>query len=67
MIAHADAYFILADYTKIGKAGTYASFHLEKKGCVITDEFAPAGVLDQLRAAGMQVIQVRAEDYPEVC
>ena len=67
MIAHADTYFILADYTKIGKAGTYASFHLEKKGCVITDEFAPAGVLDQLRAAGMQVIQVRSEDYPEVC
>ena len=67
MIAHADAYFILADYTKIGKAGTYASFHLEKKGCVVTDEFAPAGVLDQLHAAGMQVIQVRAEDYPEVC
>ena len=67
MIEHADAYFILADYTKIGKAGTYASFHLEKKGCVITDGFAPAGVLDQLRATGMQVIQARAEDYPEVC
>lgn len=67
MIAHADAYFILADYTKIGKAGTYASFHLEKKGCVITDEFAPSGVLDQLRATGMRVIQVRSEDYPEVC
>lgn len=66
MIAHADTYFVLADYTKIGKAGTYASFHLEKKGCVITDELAPAGVLEQLRAVGMQVIQVRAEDYPEV-
>lgn len=66
MIEHADAYYIMADYTKIGKAGTYASFHLEKKGCVITDEFAPADVLDRLRAIGMQVIQVRAEDYPEV-
>ena len=66
MIEHAEAYYILADYTKIGKAGTYASFHLEKKGCVITDEFAPADVLDRLRAIGMQVIQVRAEDYPEV-
>ena len=66
MIEHADAYFILADYTKIGKAGTYASFHLEKKGCVITDEFAPDGVLTRLRAVGMQVIQARAADYPEV-
>ena len=64
MIEHADAYFILADYTKIGKAGTYASFHLEKKGCVITDEFAPADVLNRLRAVGMQVIQARAADYP---
>ena len=67
MIEHADAYFILADYTKIGKAGTYASFHLEKKGCVITDELAPGEVLDRLRAIGMQVIQARAADYPEVC
>ena len=66
MIEHASTYFILADYTKIGKAGTYASFHLEKKGCVITDEFAPADVLDRLRAIGMQVIQVRFADYPEV-
>ena len=67
MIEHADAYYILADYTKIGKAGTYASFHLEKKGCVITDAFAPAEVLNQLRAIGMQVIQVKAAEFPEVC
>ena len=67
MIEHADAYYILADYTKIGKGGTYASFHLEKKGCVITDAFAPAEVLNQLRAIGMQVIQVKAAEFPEVC
>jgi len=67
MIEHSAEYFILADYTKVGKAGTYASFHLEKKGCVITDEFAPAGVVNQLRAIGMQVIQARAADFPEVC
>ena len=66
MIEHADSYFILADYTKIGKAGTYASFHLEKKGCVITDERAPQDVLDQLRAIGMQVIQARSADFPDV-
>ena len=66
MIEHSNAYYILADYTKIGKAGTYASFHLEKKGCVITDELAPVEVLDQLRAIGMEVIQARAVDFPEV-
>ena len=66
MIEHSNAYYILADYTKIGKAGTYASFHLEKKGCVITDEFASAEVLDQLRAIGMEVIQARAAYFPEV-
>ena len=65
MIEHADSYFILADFTKIGKAGTYASFHLERKGCVITDEYAPAEVLDQLRAVGMEVIQTTAADDPE--
>ena len=66
MIEHAESYYILADYTKIGKAGTYASFHLEKKGCVITDEYAPEAVLEQLRASGMQVIQARAADFPRV-
>ncbi len=65
MIEHADAYYILADHTKVGKAGTYASFHLEKKGCVITDEHAPQEVLDQLRAAGMEIRVARAADYPD--
>ena len=65
MIAHANRYYILADYTKIGKAGTYASFHLEKKGCVITDEYAPENVVEQLRAIGMSVIQVPAEEYQD--
>ena len=45
MIGHADAYYILADYTKIGKTSAYASFHLEKKGCVITDEHASSDVV----------------------
>ena len=66
MIEHSNTYYILADYTKIGRAGTYASFHLEKKGCVITDEHAPAEVLERLRAAGMEVIQARAADFPQV-
>ncbi|MBQ6595551.1 MAG: DeoR/GlpR transcriptional regulator [Clostridia bacterium] len=62
MIAHADSYYILADHTKIGKSSLYASFQLEKKGCIITDERADPKVLDRLRAAGMQVIQVSAAE-----
>lgn len=63
MIEHADSYYILADFTKIGKTSAYASFHLEKKGCVITDERAPEHLLELLRAAGMEVIQVRRSDF----
>ena len=66
MISHASRYYILADYTKIGKTGTYASFSLEKSGCVITDERANPQVLAQLRAIGMAVVQVRKADFPEL-
>ena len=66
MISHAARYYILADYTKIGKTGTYASFSLEKSGCVITDERANPQVLAQLRAIGMAVVQVRKADFPEL-
>lgn len=58
MIEHSDTYYILADYTKIGRSSAYASFHLEKKGCVITDDRAPEDVVKRLRAIGMEVIQV---------
>ena len=66
MISHAARYYILADYTKIGKTGTFASFSLEKSGCVITDERANPQVLAQLRAIGMAVVQVRKADFPEI-
>ena len=66
MIEHADSYYILADYTKIGKTSAYASFHLERKGCVVTDWRAPEAVVEQLRAIGMEVIQVQRNDYPNV-
>lgn len=66
MIAHADEYYILADFTKIGKSSTYASFHLEKRGCVITDEHAPAETVERLRAIGMQVLQVGHSEFPDV-
>ena len=64
MIEHADAYYILADYTKIGKTSAYASFHLEKKGCVITDWRAPENVVEQLRAIGMSVTRVSPGNTP---
>ncbi|MDE7243275.1 MAG: DeoR/GlpR family DNA-binding transcription regulator [Oscillospiraceae bacterium] len=64
MISHARRYYILADYTKIGKTGTYASFSLEKTGTIITDEMAPAAVVEQLRTIGMTVVQVKRSDFP---
>ena len=65
MIEHSESYYVLADFTKIGKTSAYASFHLEKKGCVITDERAPEDVVEQLRAGGMKVVQVRRAGLPD--
>lgn len=65
MISHAYEYYILADHTKIGKTSTYASCSLEKPGTVITDELAPVDVLEQLKAIGMKVIQVKREDFEQ--
>ena len=63
MISHSNRYFILADHTKIGVTGTYASLHLEQMGTVITDEMAPPAVIEQLRFIGMRVIQVKKSDF----
>lgn len=66
MIGHAKEYFILADHTKVGKAGTYASFSLETAGCIITDEKASPEVLERLRMLDMKVIQVGRKDFPDL-
>lgn len=66
MISHARKYYILADYTKIGKTGTYASCSLERPGTIITDEMAPAAVIGQLRTIGMAVVQVKRGDFPDL-
>ena len=58
MIGHADQYYILADHTKMGRSSPYASFLLEKKGCIITDTFAPSEVTDRLQDGDMEVIRV---------
>ncbi len=58
MIAHGETYFILADHSKIGRSSPYASFLLERKGCIITDDSAPLAATDRLRGKGMEVIRV---------
>ena len=55
--------YILADHSKIGRSGTFASFLLEKKGCIITDNLAPMSVIDRLRNSGMEVIRVSEEFF----
>ena len=63
MISHADAYFILADHTKMGRSSPYASFLLEKKGCIITDVFADPEVTDRLLDGEMQVVRVNESTF----
>ena len=63
MIAHAEKYYILADHTKMGRSSPYASFLLEKKGCIITDVFAPTEVTDRLRDGDMEVICVSEASF----
>ena len=65
MITHSDQYFILADHTKIGRSSPYASFLLEKKGCIITDTFAPSEVTDRLRDGDMKVIRVSDASFAD--
>lgn len=65
MISHAYEYFVLADHTKIGRTGTYASCSLGKPGTIITDEEAPMDVIERLREIGMTVVQVRRSDFPD--
>lgn len=66
MIGHAERYYILVDHTKVGKAGTYASFSLETAGCIITDEKAPPEVLERLRMLNMEIVQVGRKDFPDL-
>lgn len=56
MISHAQEYYILADYTKIGKTEASGSFTLPKSGTVITDSKANPKILERLREKGIRVI-----------
>lgn len=63
MISHAREYYILADFTKIGKSSSYASVSLESTGTVITDGKAPEDVVHQLEDAGLKVIMVTNSEF----
>lgn len=65
MIAHAEKYYILADHTKVGRSSPYASFLLEKKGCIITDSLAPREVTDRLQDGDMEVVRVSGESFED--
>lgn len=57
--------YILADHTKLGKSRSFISCPIEEIKYLITDEKAPAEVVEELRAKGVTVHQVRREDFPE--
>lgn len=65
MISHAREYYILADFSKMGKTSTYASVSLESSGTVITDEKAPQEIVRQLEDCGLKVIQVVAPEFDD--
>lgn len=65
MIAHAEKYYILADHTKVGRSSPYASFLLEKKGCIITDSLAAREVTDRLQDGDMEVVRVSGESFED--
>lgn len=65
MITHAEKYYILADHTKVGRSSPYASFLLEKKGCIITDSLAAREVTDRLQDGDMEVVRVSGESFED--
>lgn len=55
--------YILADHTKIGHNSSFTSCTLEKLTHLITDEKAPADVVEGLRERGIHVHQVSKKDF----
>lgn len=64
MINHAtqDVY-LLADHTKIGQNSSFTSCPIEKIKYLITDELAPEDALEEIRARGVKVYQVKKSDF----
>lgn len=64
MIQHATSkVYLLADHTKIGKNSSFTSCPIEQVQYLITDEKAPEDVLEEMRAKGVTIYQVRKEDF----
>lgn len=64
MIEHAtQEVYLLADHTKIGHNSSFTSCGIEMVKQLITDELAPAEELEQMRAQGVKVYQVRKSDF----
>lgn len=55
--------YILADHTKIGKNSSFISCPIDKVMHLITDEKAPEDVLTLMREAGIQIYQVKKEEF----
>lgn len=55
--------YVLADHTKIGKKSSFTTSPIQRIGHLITDEKAPADVLEELRSAGMDIHQVCKGDF----
>lgn len=64
MVNHStEAVYVMADHTKIGKRSSFTSCAIEKINYLITDEKAPADILDELRSKGVEVYQVRKGEF----
>ena len=64
MIEHAtQEVYLLADHTKIGHNSSFTSCGIEMVKQLITDELAPEEELEQMRAQGVKVYQVRKSDF----
>lgn len=64
MVNHStEAVYVLADHTKIGKISSFTSCSIEKVNYLITDEKAPADVLNELKGKGVKIYQVHKGDF----
>lgn len=64
MIDHAtQEVYILADHTKIGRSSSFISCGIDKVKHLITDEFAPEEELEQMRACGVRIHQVKSDYF----
>ncbi len=64
MVEHAgQEVYLLADHTKIGHNSSFTSCGIEMVKNLITDEMAPEEELEQMRAQGVKVYQVRRSDF----